>query len=256
MSPSPDQPITEDDLNAHADGRLDPARAEAVRARLAADPALADEVAGWQADAEAIRARYDEFHRAGPEDLPAPGAARPRRRLAALAAAASLVLFLGGGVAGYLLRDAVAPAGAVAAPWLPRIASDVHVTYAREVRHPVEVGADEEEHLVAWLGNRLDFSFTPPDLSARGFELVGGRLLPVGGLPAAMLMYEDAGGNRVTLLLARNPGDPDTAFQFSAEDGVRTYYWIDGPRAYAITARLDRDDLEAVTRSIYYHFGG
>ena len=51
-----------------------------------------------------------------------------------------------------------------------------HLIYANEKRHVVEVGADDEEHLVGWLSNRLGTELKAPDFSAEGYSLVGGRL--------------------------------------------------------------------------------
>lgn len=80
-------------------------------------------------------------------------------------------------------------------PALARELADVgmsaHAVYSREVRHAVEVGVDDEAHLVSWLSNRLDTPIEPPDLSARGLTLLGGRLVPDEGRPAAQLMYKD-----------------------------------------------------------------
>ena len=43
-----------------------------------------------------------------------------------------------------------------------------HNLYTREVLHPVEVRADQQAHLAAWLSRRLDRSLVVPDLrSAR-----------------------------------------------------------------------------------------
>lgn len=148
----------------------------------------------------------------------------------------------------------VPESGFADARWLADAAREVYLTYVREVRHPVEVGAEEREHLVGWLGNRIEKPFTAPELDALGFALVGGRLLPIGGAPGAMLMYENRRGDRMTILLARNPGSRDTAFQFSQGEGVNTLRWVDGPIAYVISAFLDRPDLETVSRAIYRHF--
>ena len=51
-------PVTEDELHAYVDGELPADRKEAVAAWLAAHPEQAAQVAAWQAQAEAIRARY------------------------------------------------------------------------------------------------------------------------------------------------------------------------------------------------------
>ena len=51
-------PVHDDELHAFVDGELPPDRREAVTAWLAEHPEQAAMVAAWQAQAEAIRARY------------------------------------------------------------------------------------------------------------------------------------------------------------------------------------------------------
>ncbi len=46
-----------------------------------------------------------------------------------------------------------------------------------EVRHPVEVTAAQQDHLVQWLSKRVGRPLKVPVLAAEGYELVGGRLL-------------------------------------------------------------------------------
>ncbi|MCD7058374.1 anti-sigma factor family protein [Pelagibacterium xiamenense] len=252
--------ITEDDLHAYLDGQLDPARRLAVAKHLESHPALMAEVEDWRANDDALRGAFAPYATGDGVDLPEPGPVQRRVPAGVLMAAGLAFAFLLGGGAGYLLNDAVVtettPSGFSLADgeWLAREASDVYLTYVREVRHPVEVGAEEQDHLVSWLGNRIDKPFTAPELEALGFALVGGRLLPIGGVPGAMLMYENAQGDRATILLARNIGARDTAFQFSHGDGVNTFRWVDGPVAYAISGFLDRPQLEALSRAVYDHF--
>ena len=73
-----------------------------------------------------------------------------------------------------------------------------HRTFSVETRHPVEVGANEEAHLVQWLSKRLGHRLIVPDLGALGFRLIGGRLLPADSGPAAWFMYEDGKGTRLS----------------------------------------------------------
>ena len=61
---------------------------------------------------------------------------------------------------------------------IARRAAIAHATYSPEVRHPVEVGADDEQHLVGWLSKRLGIKLRAPKLDEAGMSLVGGRLLP------------------------------------------------------------------------------
>ena len=55
--------------------------------------------------------------------------------------------------------------------------------------HPVEVGADDEQHLVNWLSKRLGVKVRAPKLDDAGMSLVGGRLLPGENGPVAQFMY-------------------------------------------------------------------
>ena len=80
-------------------------------------------------------------------------------------------------------------------------ASVAHAVYQPEVRHPVEVTAAQQDHLVQWLSKRLNRPLKVPALGAQGYELVGGRLLP-GELGArAQFMYQNGTGQRITLYL-------------------------------------------------------
>jgi len=73
-----------------------------------------------------------------------------------------------------------------------------HRTYSVEVRHPVEVDAGQEAHIVQWLSKRLGHQLIVPDLTVAGFRLMGGRLLPAEDGPAAQFMYENGTGERLT----------------------------------------------------------
>lgn len=248
-------PISEDELHAFVDGRLDAARTEAVRAHLEANPELAAELEAWRINDEALSEVLSAYGYGEPSDIPSPARRWRARSWPAMVAALLIAFGLGGGT-GYLARGPAPESGTVATDpgWLEAASRDVFLTYVREVRHPVEVDASERDHLVTWLGNRIERPFTAPSLADLGFELVGGRLLPIGGKPGAMLMYENAQGDRATILMARNAGARDTAFQFSEDSGVNTFRWIDGPLAYAISGFLDRGSLEDISREVYAHF--
>jgi anti-sigma factor RsiW len=138
---------------------------------------------------------------------------------------------------------------------LPRQAQSAFLVYASEVRHPVEVGADQEAHLAAWLGKRLNVpDLKVPSLKALGFQLVGGRLLPVNETPGALFMYEDAAGKRLTVLVGRNGQNQTTSFRFANSGSVDTFYWIDGELGYAVTGEISRDVLRQVAELCYKQF--
>jgi anti-sigma factor RsiW len=144
------------------------------------------------------------------------------------------------------------PRGAIS---IAREAALAHVAYVPEVRHPVEVTAAEEKHLVAWLSKRLDAPLRAPVLTAFGYQLLGGRLLPSTSerdpAPVALLMYENAQGKRLTLLVKREANNAETSFRFSEDQGARVFYWIDGPFGYALAGDLQRDELQKIARGVY-----
>ena len=144
------------------------------------------------------------------------------------------------------------PAMVAAASPLPVRAARAHLVYSPEVRHPVEVAANEKDHLVKWLSKRLDRPLKVPTLSGEGFELLGGRLLPGNDGPAAQFMYQDASGKRLTLYVARpHRGDKLTAFRFAQEGGVQVFYWIDDDCSYAISGEIDKSQLSRIATVIY-----
>ena len=61
---------------------------------------------------------------------------------------------------------------------MARRAAVAHAVYSPEVRHPVEVGADQEQHLVTWLSKRLGLKIKAPKLDEAGMALVGGVAQP------------------------------------------------------------------------------
>lgn len=270
MKPTSPPPFSEDELHAWVDGHLDAGQLDAGRraeleAWLAAEPERAAELARWRRLNARLHAAYDPILA---EAIPArllAAAARPRKRLVPLRAAAALVWITLGGLlglgAGYQLgSDAVAQRSAgdaarqaiAAGPALPRQAALAHAVYAPEQRHPVEVGADDEAHLVAWLSKRLGRPLSIPDLSAHAFRLIGGRLLATAAGPGAQFMYENAAGQRLTLYVTVDAtAAAGTAFRYAREDGIGVFYWVDRELAYALSGALEREALLPAAQTIY-----
>ena len=135
---------------------------------------------------------------------------------------------------------------------LPIRAARAHLVYSPEVRHPVEVEAKDQEHLVKWLSKRLDMQLRIPVLSGEGFELLGGRLLPGNDGPVAQFMYQETTGKRLTLYVTRpHKGEALTAFRFAQEGPVSVFYWIDRECAYALSGEVDKPTLARVASSVY-----
>jgi anti-sigma factor RsiW len=154
----------------------------------------------------------------------------------------------------YAWRSAPAPGLASSPPpaGLPARAARAHLVYAVEVRHPVEVDAAQQEHLVAWLSKRLGTKLKVPVLAEEGFELLGGRLLPGPEGPVAQFMYQETAGRRLTLYVsARAKSEGQTAFRFAQEGAVSVFYWIDGNWGYALSGEIDKPALSRISTSVY-----
>src|SRR5688572_1108016 len=227
-------PVTEADLHAYVDGVLPEARRDEVEAYLAAQSEDARRVQDWREQNTALHAWFDPVL---DEPLPARVQAplRARRMRPPLRYAAAVALFALGGVSGWYLH-AFSAAKSTDAVGFARQAAIAHVVYSPEVRHPVEVGADEEAHLVRWLSKRLGASLKVPHLGGVGYQLVGGRLLPGNQGPVAQFMYQDANGQRLTLYVRNASADNrETAFRFTQERGVSVFYWLDRKFGYALS---------------------
>ena len=193
-------------------------------------------------------------------DEPVPAQMReravPRRRwhTAAIAASGLFVGLAAGVLAGWQLhiwRASVPPQAEV--PSFVKRAAVAHAVYSPEVRHPVEVGADQEQHLVAWLSKRLGAQVRAPRLEPMGYSLVGGRLLPGENGPVAHFMYQTEKGRRITLYVRTDAAENrETAFRYAAEGNVKVFYWIDRKLGYALSsADLSREDLIKVATAVY-----
>ena len=258
--------VSETDLQAYVDGRSAPGRRAEVEDWLASHPEDAERVAAYRSQSDQLRAFF------APElDEPVPAhllrSARRGSGLRAHAVAAGWVV-LGlalGALAGWHLhawRPAASNPQVQSTP-ISKRAALAHATYSPEVRHPVEVGADQEAHLVAWLSKRLGAKVRAPNLEPLGYSLMGGRLLPgdpanagFALAPVAQFMFQCKGGTRITLYMRTEvPGPDETAFRYSQEGNVKVFYWIDRSFGYALSsADIDKEMLLSVANSVYQQF--
>ena len=248
------EPVTDHDLQAYADGNLPEERRAAVAAWLAAHPEDAERIENYRRIGEELRTAYHGvLHEPVPERLERVIRAGRGRRVAMVAvwlvAGAAL-----GALGAWQLRSIPAPTPAAdAAAAMAHRAVVAHATYSPEVRHPVEVGADQEAHLVAWLSKRLGAPLRAPKLEAVGYSLVGGRLLPGDTGPVAHFMYQCNRGTRVTLYVRSDMGaNRSTAFRYAREGNVGVFYWVDSKLGYAVSsADISKEDLLNVANAAY-----
>jgi len=217
---------------------------------------VAQEDAELKALSQALHQLYDPVL-----DEPVPAriiaqarARRPLWRMAAIAAG-WIALGLGTGmVAGWQLHAwrASAPLQAEMPGFVKR-AAVAHAVYSPEVRHPVEVAADQEQHLVTWLSKRLGVKVHAPKLGDAGLSLVGGRLLPGESGPVAQFMYQSQNGRRLTLYVrAEASQHRETAFRYARDNSVGVFYWIDRDCSYALaSADLGKEEMLRIATLVY-----
>lgn len=249
MSRQPEH-LAEDDLHAYVDGRLNVARRAEVEAWLQSHPADAERAAAYRQQNDMMQAVFNPVLN---EPLPLQMYPQARRRNVApalryAAMAGGMVL---SGLLGWSLHGAEKSKQPPMAA-LVKQAALAHVVYTPEMLHPVEVGQEQEQHLVKWLSKRLGNEVKPPHLAGVGYELLGGRLLPGNQGPAAQFMYQDARGSRLTLYLSNKPADKgEAAFRYAQEGKVSVFYWIDGDLSYALSGEIDKGDLLRVATAVY-----
>ena len=247
-----DASVTEDELHAFVDGALPADRIAAVEARLASDPEAASRIAAWRAQATSIRATWERvIEEPVPDRLRleniALRASGTWRKIAAAAAVAFVVGVSAGWYAseysGFDRNEQVARAIADAA-------IEAHRLYINEVRHPIEVRADEA-HLLPWLSRRVGSTVRAPDLAPEGLKLLGGRLLPGDASPTALIMYEGAGGERVTITCTRAARQGATAFHWKSAGEIGALAWAEGGLMFVVAGPAERERLDRVARRVY-----
>lgn len=244
--------ITEELLHAYVDDLLPPEERTQVERHLASHPELADRIADFKAQRQLLQAAYAEVL-----DEPIPEALQRTRGPAGATTlwriAAVLVWMTVGAILGWGVRDRQAdPAPVQVATEEKALISRArmaHVIYTAEPRRAVEVPASQEDDMIRWLSKRMNTAVRVPDLTAHGFQALGGRLLPGEDGPACQIMYQNEAGKRLTIYLARDPGKVRPV-EFNDGDIVHVVFWSDGKLAFAVSADLDRESLSRIAATI------
>lgn len=261
---SPPSPDLADTLHVLVDGQLPADQQAAAHQRLAGDTAAQDTLRAWQTQRDALRALHQNVLR---EDVPESMRAVARRaehthqqrdqwaRWGGMAAGVLLAFGVGWMAHGQWLG---APSQGQFSqnnrlPAFVQQASVAHAVFSPEVRHPVEVTAAQQDHLVQWLSKRLDRPLKVPVLATLGYELVGGRLLPGDGGARAQFMFQNPTGQRITLYLGAVDAKaaPETTFRYSSDGPVPSFYWVDNGFGYALSGAVSREELMRLAQLVH-----
>ncbi|UVJ42355.1 anti-sigma factor [Pseudomonas sp. LS1212] len=244
-------PPNEHDLQAYVDHRLEPADRLRLDTYLAAHPDLAAQVRAWQQDAQRLRLAL-----AGGGQLPASPALDPamirqrmyRQSRRYLASAAVLLLAIGvGGLSGWQAREM-----ALGGSTLPMTdALQAYRMFAVQQILAADLRVQQGSELQSWLDRYFHHAHRLPDLQAAGFKPVSGRLMSTDQGPAAMVLYEDPSGRRISFYI-RPPGPNNTLLpRGSRRDGeLQAEYWSSADYNYAMVSPIDEPAMTLLKNAI------
>jgi anti-sigma factor RsiW len=246
---------TERDIHMALDGELPAEELADYEAWLGANPEMKARGVRFEGDRNRLRKTFagvvaepvpDRLTKLVTGEPAKPMFGAPRWRAVAAAAA----IFMAGCVGGYFAAEGLR-LEEPAEDLLAEEAIAAHTIYAAEQRHAVEVGAGDKDHLLGWLSKRVGLTLIAPDLAAEGFELVGGRLLPAGQKTAALLLYEDRNGSRISIYVTAE-GEAKAKGTYRAETGgASAVYWMDKGWGCAVVGTLAQERLVGVARDAY-----
>jgi len=272
-------------LMAYVDGEVDAATAREIEAAMAADPSIAARAQRMRDGAAISRAAFaDVLHEPVPDRLVSTlagsgnvGAAsaanvvhlEPRRSHApapgvwgwAMAAglAALIVGYSAGRYASVVpqgdspVQVASTTPGGVGERWLDHVAGIYQVytsSLAQKDKLLVDFSAEDVPELEKYFGSKLNRRLAVPDLSARGFAPQGGRLLIIGGKPAAQFLYTSGAGDLVALVVAYTDA-PYLPAQADRRGDVNIVHWRNNGYAYAFASTIDHQKLQDIADRVW-----
>jgi anti-sigma factor (TIGR02949 family) len=233
----------ERDLDAYVDRELDSDAAAAVREHLGGCAGCGRRVAERQRLSRLLRSAP---YYSAPDRLRARVSAQTTRstsmrRLLTWAAAAVVVLSVGGGIA--LLRST--------ATGEDTIVDEVVDGHVRSLmaEHLFDVRSTDQHTVKPWFLGKLDFSPPVVDLASIGFPLVGGRLDYLEGRPVAALVYQR---QKHTINVFVSPGRDNQfrAIGVRSVRGFHVHHWIRDGMSFWAVSDLNDTELTQFTHAL------
>jgi anti-sigma factor RsiW len=245
-------------LHAYIDGELDPVKSLELEAHLAENPSARAACERLRGMSAAIRDKAD-YHAApawlearvraaipaGPENVSARWW-RWVKPAGSFAAAADWLRPAASFAAVALVTWAVA-LGTMRPSQDERITQEVLASHVRATlsNRSYDVASSDQHTVKPWLSARLAFSPPVADLSASGFELVGGRLDYIGAQPVAVLVYK----RRQHLIdVFVWPAEAQKTEQTLARDGFNIERFARNGMGFWVVSDLNRNELDDFVR--------
>lgn len=232
----------ERDLDPYVDRELSAESDAAVREHLGTCAACRQRVADREALGRMVRSvpYYEAPDRLRARLVGEAQRSRSTRRLFTWAAAAVLVLSIGG--AASLIRSARVADSVTAGDVV-----DAHVR-SLMAEHLFDVRSTDQHTVKPWFLGRLDFSPPVADLASIGFSLVGGRLDYVSGRPVAALVYQRQ--KHTINVLVWPTSDPTSDPKASTVRGFHVRHWVGRGMSFWVVSDLNDDELTEFARAL------
>ena len=129
-----------------------------------------------------------------------------------------------------------------------------HLVFASDLSHPVELAAPQQNYLMAWVKHRVGKQLPPPTLKFAGFKFLGGRIVPHKDKPAALYLYENIDGKRITILIGQNSKAENTEKRVWTKKKLHCFFWFNGNLSFAVTSDIPKNKLKLVSDKVQGHF--
>lgn len=111
----------------------------------------------------------------------------------------------------------------------------------------VDVRSTDRHEVKPWFSDKLDFSPPVPDLTGKGFALVGGRLDYVADRPIAVIVYQRR-QHLISVLIWPAPAAKERRHE--ARHGFQLISWSSAGMSYWVVSDLNRDELDVFAQEL------
>ena len=249
------RPITEDELHAFVDQRLDATRHGEVETYLKTHPDVEARIARYRQHRDSLRSALAHV-----VEEPVPPqlnirhlteARRPDRGVPWRSLAASVLMLIAGAAGGWTLRGGgsqTSEANGIAS--LAQEAAYTYNVFGSDPTRPVEFGAADKSQLVSWISSRLGRPITIPDLVASGYRFMGGRLVATPHGPAGLLMFDNDQGGRLAVLVRPMRIDANAQMSKHAFGNLRGYAWASQGTGFTLISAAPADLLHPIANEV------
>ena len=114
--------------------------------------------------------------------------------------------------------------------------------------HLTDVASSDQHTVKPWLDTKLDFAPAVPELSGKGFPLVGGRLDYLDNRPVAALIYQRR-KHFINLFVWPTESNAAKATKTISRQGYHLLHWVDSDFNYWAVSDVSDSDLQTFRQS-------